>query len=608
MADQQGSDHPLHDPAEFARAWFDITERSHRLMCEWLSRQDLITPQGPGSPAAIAGSFAHLTGRLIADPTHLARAQVSLWTGFMELWQNTTLRMIGFDAEPLYQPGARDRRFQHPAWRENEIFNYIKQSYLLVSRWLDRTVHDVTGLDPRCQQKVEFYTRQFISAVSPSNFALTNPEVLAATMESCGENLINGLRNLLADLERGHGALRIRQSDPAGFRVGETVAATPGAVIFRNRVMELIQYAPVTETVLRRPLLFVPPWINKYYLFDLGERSWVRWAVAQGHTVFMISWVNPGSALADLGFEDYVREGPLAALEAIRAVTGEQAVDAVGYCVGGTLLAAAAAWLAARGERRFASLSLFASLLDFSEPGDLGVFIDEATISSLEDRMSRYGHLPAGELELVFNLLRENDLIWSFVVNNYLLGRDPFPFDLLSWNADSTRMPFALHQFYLRNLFQQNRLATPNALALDGCLVDLGRIDAPLYVLAARQDHIAPWRSAYKSVHLLAGPARFVLTDSGHVAGVVNPPESGKYGYHAQPMAKARPPAQSAAWYQRSRRNDGSWWPDWHAWVVQTHGNREQVAPRIPGEGGLPVLEPAPGRYVRMSADDGDAE
>ncbi|TVR96834.1 MAG: class I poly(R)-hydroxyalkanoic acid synthase [Rhodospirillales bacterium] len=603
MADQQGSDHPLHDPAELARAWLDITERSQRLMAEWLSRQELLATPTPADPAAIAGSFAHLTGRMIADPAHLARAQVSLWQGFMELWQNTTLRMIGVDAEPLYQPGERDRRFQHPAWRENEVFNHIKQSYLLVARWLDRTVHDVAGLDPRCRQKVEFYTRQFVSAVSPSNFAFTNPEVLQATLESCGENLIHGLRNLLADLERGHGALRIRQTDASGFRVGDNVAATPGAVIYRNPVMELIQYAPSTDRVLNRPLLFVPPWINKYYLFDLGDRSWVRWAVQQGHTVFMISWVNPGCDPADLDFEDYLREGPLAALDAIGEATGERRVDAVGYCVGGTLLAAAAALLADRGDRRLASLTLLASLLDFSEPGDLGVFIDEATITSLEERMARRGHLPAGELEVVFNLLRENDLIWSFVVNNYLLGRDPFPFDLLSWNADSTRMPYALHRFYLRNLFQRNLLAKPNGLAVDGCLIDLRRVDVPSYVLATRQDHIAPWRSAYKSVHLLSGPARFVLADSGHVAGVANPPGVGKYGHHAAATSDEPPPADPGAWFESSRRVDESWWPDWHAWI-RMQGNSHWVAPRIPGQGGLPVLEPAPGRYVRMSDDD----
>jgi polyhydroxyalkanoate synthase len=447
-------------------------------------------------------------------------------------------------------------------------------------------VSSVEGLPEETRKKVNFYTRQYIDALSPSNFALTNPTVLRETLRSGGQNLLDGLNNLLADIERGG----IRMADEKAFKVGVNIATTPGKVVFQNELMQLIQYAPGTDTVFRRPLLIVPPWINKYYVLDLSEKnSFVRWAVDQGHTVFVVSWVNPDQRFAGKTFENYMFEGPLAALDAIGKATGEKKINVIGYCLGGTLLGATLAWMAEKRDERAASTTFLASLLDFSIPGELGVFIDEAQVESLERRMNERGYLEGSEMATTFNMLRANDLVWSFVVNNYLLGKDPFPFDLLYWNSDSTRMPAKMHSFYLRNMYLANRLREPGGIELGGVLIDLRKIAIPAYFVSPVEDHIAPWKSTYKGARILSGTERFVLGGSGHIAGIVNPPSAKKYGYWTRPQL----PESAEEWQA------GASWNDWQAWIAGLNGP-DRVPARVPGAGALQALEDAPGSYVSV--------
>jgi polyhydroxyalkanoate synthase len=402
---------------------------------------------------------------------------------------------------------------------------------------------------------------------------------------------------MLGDLERGRGKLSIRMTDPDAFNLGENIAVSRGKVIYQNELMQLIQYTPTTTKVLKRPLLILPPWINKFYILDLRPKnSFVRYAVAQGHTVFMVSWVNPDKTLGDAGFEDYMHKGIFAALDAIEAATGQTEVNAIGYCLGGTLLACTLAWMAKRHIDRIRSATFFVTLLDFEDAGELGVFIDEEQLKALEERMQEHGYLEGSEMAATFNMLRANDLIWSFVVNNYLLGNDPFPFDLLYWNSDATRMPARMHSFYLRHMYQQNLLAKPGGITLDGEALDLGDIKVPAYFLSTREDHIAPWRSTYRGTQLLGGEKRFVLAASGHIAGVVNPPEGGKYNHWVN---EALPPS-SQDWLDAATELAGSWWGDWNRWVSAKAP--EQVPARIPGEGRLPAVENAPGSYVLVKA------
>ena len=584
------------DSAEAVETWTRIAERS-RSVLEAFARRHADAP-GPADPLNVAGAFTAMTERMLADPAKLVRAQTDLWQDHARLWRQATERMLGAAPPPVAEPARGDRRFRDPAWQENAVFDYIKQSYLLTAAWLHRTVAGVDGLDAAAARKVAFYTRQFADAMAPTNFAATNPEVLRRTLETGGRNLVHGLDNLLRDLERGEGELKITMTDTDAFEVGRDVAATPGRVVFRTDLMELIQYDPATEQVHRRPLLIVPPWINKYYILDLRpENSFVKWACEQGYTVFMISWVNPGEALAGKTFDDYMLEGPVAALDAIERATGERQIAAAALCLGGTLLACTLGWLAARGDERISSATFMASLADFSEPGDLGVFIDDEQIDALEERMERQGgYLDGDAMATTFSMLRANDLIWSFVVHNYLLGRDPIPFDLLYWNADSTRMPAKMHSFYLRAMYQENRLAAPGGLTLAGVPIDLSKVSVPVYLLATQDDHIAPWKSCYASTRLYGGPVRFVLAGSGHIAGITNSPQTAKYPYRTGESL----PASPDAWLEGARPHDGSWWPDWNAWQAALAG--DTVAAREPGEGGLAAIEPAPGSYVREKA------
>jgi polyhydroxyalkanoate synthase len=603
MGDQQGTSSangmPIGDVAALSRSVAEIGERTHRLLVEWLTANGYtVAGSAITDPMGFATSFLDLATSMIAAPGRILHAQGSLWGDFMALWQNTALRMMGWPTAPIALPDAGDRRFADSAWKDHDVFSYILQSYLLTSRWLQRHFREVEGLDPQTRERVEFYTQQFVNALSPSNFAFSNPEVIRATIESCGENLLSGLRNLLVDLSGGYGPPTGPRATDESFEVGVNIAATPGKVVYRNQLMELIQYAPTTETVISRPLLFVPAWINKYYLIDLREHdSWVRWAVDQGHTVFVLSWVNPDDGLAGKSFDEYVLQGPIAALDAITRGIGERQVNAIGYCIGGTLLAATLALLARRRDRRVATATFLSTMLDFSEPGNLGVYIDDATITLFEDLMSEFGFADTRQLVSTFTLLRENDLIWSFVVNNYLLGRDPFPFDLLYWNSDTTRMPRELHRFYLQNFFQRNQLVEPGGIRVDGEPIDLREVSIPCYFLAAREDHIAPWQSIFKGMQAFGGPTRFTLTTSGHVTGVINPLSSGK---HLHWTSRERPGADPGYWLATARKRHGSWWPHWDAWVKRRSGV-SRVAARQPGAG-LEILADAPGAYVRMTA------
>ncbi|MGH6930649.1 MAG: PHA/PHB synthase family protein, partial [Dongiaceae bacterium] len=530
-------------------------------------------------------------------PALMASLGMSLWADYLRLWQAGWLKMFGIQAPAVAEPAPGDPRFKDDDWSSNFVFDSIKQSYLIAARHIQDAVAQVQGLSPESEKKVAFFTRQYVDALSPSNFLLTNPQVLRETLASGGQNLVRGLNNLLADIEKGGGKLRISMTDESAFQLGRNVATTPGKVVHQTELMQLIQYSPTTEQVYRRPLVIIPPWINKYYILDLREKnSFIRWAVQQGHTVFVVSWVNPDAKLAQKGFEDYMIEGPLAALDAVEKATGAREVNFIGYCLGGTLLGATLAYLSHKKEQRVASATFFVSLLDFSQPGELGVFIDEEQVANLERKMNQRGYLEGRHMATVFNLLRANDLIWSFVVNNYLLGREPLPFDLLYWNADSTRMPAAMHSFYLRNLYLKNRLVQPNGIALGGEPLDLRAIDVPIYQLSTESDHIAPWKSTYALSQLVRGPYRFVLSGSGHIAGVINPPAANKY-YH---LTNAKNPPSPDDWMAGAERRGGSWWPDWAAWVAQ-YGDGLSPA-RMAGGGALPAIEAAPGSYVRVRA------
>ena len=587
------------DPVSLSRNMQDIAERSQRLVKNFLARQTEQmgeSPLGHADPLNVGQAFLEMTQKMMANPMAVMQAQIDLWQDYPNLWASATRRFLGESADPVIQPDGDDRRFKDPSWSQNAVFDFIKQSYLLTARWMQNTVHEVEGLDSHTARKVDFYTKQFVDAMAPTNFVLTNPEVLRETLDSGGENLVRGLEHLLNDLERGKGQLRISMTDQDAFKVGENLATTPGEVVFQNDLMQLIQYAPMTETVARTPLLIIPPWINKYYILDLREKnSFIRWAVSQGLTVFVISWVNPDAKLATKTFEDYMQEGPVAALGAIEKATGERQVNVIGYCLGGTLLASTLAWMTAKGDDRVKSATYFTTMIDFQEAGDLSVFIDEEQLVMLEERMNERGYLEGSEMATTFNMLRANDLIWSFVVNNYLMGKDPFPFDLLYWNSDSTRMPAAMHSFYLRQMYLENKLIQPGGITLGGVPIDLSTIKTPTFVLSTKEDHIAPWKSTYAAVNTYSGPVKFVLAGSGHIAGVVNPPDPAKmkYGY----WTYARKIKSPDNWFEKAEHHEGSWWPEWRAWLEKYAGG--QVPARKPGDGKLRVIEAAPGSYVK---------
>ena len=579
---------------ELAKVTQQVAERASKILGDFAKRQAEDMSSAVRDEMGIAKAFMDLYARMAADPARLASFSMNLWLDQMRLWQSSWLKLMGLDSGPVAEPEKGDSRFKDEDWSKNFMFDLIKQSYLISARHIRQGVADVDGLSPESEKKVAFFTRQYVDALSPSNFLMTNPQVLRETVSSGGQNLVRGLNNLLSDLEKGGGKLRISMTDENAFQLGRNVATTPGKVVFQNDLMQLIQYSPLTEQVYKRPLVIIPPWINKYYILDLREKnSFIRWAVSQGHTVFVISWVNPDARLAQKGFEDYMLEGPLAALDAVEKATGSREANVIGYCLGGTLLGATLAYLAEKKQNRVASATFFVSLLDFSQPGELGVFIDEAQVQNLERKMNERGYLEGAEMAGTFNLLRANDLVWSFVVNNYLMGKDPFPFDLLYWNADSTRMPARMHSFYLRNMYIHNAMGKPGGIELDGVPIDLSKVTLPSYFISTVEDHIAPWKTTYKGAQYLSGPVRFVLGGSGHIAGIVNPPAAKKYHYWTNDST----PGSAEEWFASAQQKPGSWWEDWQRWI-EPHGGGKAPA-RIPGEGALRALEDAPGSYAK---------
>jgi polyhydroxyalkanoate synthase len=596
MADQQQFPAPGVTPQELA----ELAERTRKVMADFMHRHAADHAENP-DPLNIANAFAQMTQHLVQNPQKLWEMQAAFWQDYMQLWSSSVRRFWGLESKPVIEAAPGDRRFKDRDWSENAAFDFIKQSYLLAARYIEQAAESTNGLDDRTKKKIDFYVKQFIDAMAPSNFALTNPEVVRATIETKGDNLVRGLKNLLDDIERGGGRLQIRMTDHEAFEVGKNIAVTPGKVVYQNDLIQLVQYEPTTPDVAKRPLLIIPPWINKFYILDLREtNSFIKWAVAEGLTVFVVSWVNPDERLAEKTFEDYMQEGLLDAIDAVEKATGEREVNLIGYCLGGTLTAATLAYMAATGDDRVKSVTFFTTLVDFNEAGDLTVFIDEEQLKSLEARMAKKGYLEGSDMATTFNMLRANDLIWSFVVNNYLLGKDPFPFDLLYWNSDSTRMPRAMHMFYLRKMYQENMLVKPGGIALKNVPIDLRKVSIPVCILSTKEDHIAPWKATYAATQLYKGPVKFILSGSGHIAGVVNPAGSEKYGYWTNDAKKF--PKNPDEWLKAATQHKGSWWPEWRKWIARFDGGR--VPARRPGDGKLKVLEDAPGSYVKVKARD----
>jgi len=533
-------------------------------------------------------------GSTIRHPQRIVAAQWDLTRRYLGLLKYLGLKTIGREAEPAITAGRGDRRFRSEAWDEHLIFDLLRQAYLLTADWMLDNVARMQDVSTADRMRIGFYTRQFADALSPSNFLLTNPEILKATREERGVNLLRGFRQLLEDLQHGNGQLLISMTDKQAFEVGKNIATTEGSVVFENEMMQLIQYTPRTKTAYSRPLLIIPPWINKFYILDLQpDNSFIRWAVDQGYTVFIVSWTNPDETMRYKRFEDYMHQGILAALDAVEQATAQRRVNAIGYCIGGTLLAATLAYMKAKSDDRIASATFFTTQVDFTEAGELNVFIDDKQLESLEKKMKAQGYLDGESMAMTFNMLRANDLIWSFVVNNYLLGRKPARFDLLYWNSDFTRLPETMHTYYLREMYLENRLVEAGGIEMDGVPIDLTTIDLPIYIQSSRDDHIAPYPSVYKATQLYSGDVTFMLAGSGHIAGVVNPPAAQKYGY----WTNEELPGNPQDWIAGAQAHEGSWWPHWHDWLKTRSGRR--IKARQPGEGKLKVIEPAPGRYVR---------
>jgi len=588
----------IENPEEFAQNLLRFFEEGGRAMSELLER-----PDAKVSPYSAASEFTQAAGTLtdiarlwLADPAKLAEAQGSLISSYIDVWNASIRRLLGETVEPVVEPEPSDNRFKDPEWSSNPFFDFWKQAYLVTSHWAEDVLQQTEGLDESARQKAEFYLRQLSSAFSPSNFPLTNPEVVRETFATNARNLVQGMSQFAQDMEKSGDLLRITQTDTDAFEVGRNLATTPGKIVFENEVFQLIQYAPTTDKVREVPVLVVPPWINKYYILDLSPpKSFLKFAVDQGFTVFVISWVNPDEKLSHKTFEDYMLEGILTAADAVQRETGVEKSNVVGYCVGGTLLGATLAYSAARGEEPFRSVTFLTTQLDFSKAGDLLLFTSDSQLDSLKEMMAERGYLDGSRMANVFNMMRPRDLIWPYIVNNYMLGKKPFPFDLLYWNQDSTRMAAANHGFYLREFYNENKLAK-GEMTLAGIKLDLKKIKLPVFELATKEDHIAPARSVFIGSKLLGGPVEFVMAGSGHIAGVVNPPDKMKYQYWTASKAAADTLEE---WIGMAKEHPGSWWPYWVEWLTKYAGG--WTIPREPGEK-LGVIEDAPGSYVRTKA------
>ena len=603
--DQQ-PDHNLFDPAEMFEWMTEANERYQAVIQQFISQNEGGTSETSSSIFNDMGeNFQQLGQQLAANPMVMFDEQMSLMQGQMQLWQNTVRELLGQkDVEAVIEPARDDRRFNDPEWSENLIYKFIKQSYLLQSRGVLNVVNGVEGLEDHTRQQVDFYTRQLVNAHSPSNSLFTNPEVIRRTLETRGQNLLKGMKQLSSDMKQSAEGLNVTMTDASAFTLGENVATTPGQVVFQNKLIQLIQYQPTTEKQYKTPLLIVPPWINKYYILDLREsNSLVKWLTDQGHSVFIISWVNPGPEMRDYGWSEYMNQGTLAAMDAVKEQTGEADVNLLSYCIGGTLTASTVAYLAAtKQDKRVKSVTYMATLQDFSDPGEISVFINEASLRGMEKQLDATGYLDGRVMAFSFNLLRENDLFWSFYINNYLKGERPAAFDLLYWNTDGTNMPAAMHKFYLRNMYQHNRLIQPGGIEVDGVKIDISQIKTPAYFISTIQDHIAKWKSTYTGAQVHSGPVKFVLSGSGHIAGIVNPPNKVKYGYWTNDLIAETPDA----WFAGADKHEGSWWPDWQEWITSNKyaDPASQVAARDPNKGKLKVIEAAPGSYVKLKITD----
>jgi polyhydroxyalkanoate synthase len=583
----------IKDPERFALNLARFMEEAGKAAAAWTGpRERGETRDTLAEPMAdMVKTFSKLTEYWLSDPQRALEAQTRLYAGYMDVWMRAARRLQAPN-EPVEDKGPRDKRFQDPEWSRNAFFDFLRQTYLVTSSWANDLVTNAEGLDDHTRHKAEFYMRQISNAISPSNFILTNPELFRETVTSNGENLVRGMRMLAEDISAGKGELKLRQSDASRFELGRNIALTPGKVVARSDLAEIIQYAPTTKKVMKRPLLICPPWINKFYILDLNpEKSFIAWAVEQGHTVFVISWINPDERHGRMTWEHYIREGIELGLDAVEDETGEKKVNAIGYCVGGSLLAAALALMAKTGDERIASATLFTTQVDFTHAGDLKVFVDEDQIGALERAMQEKGYLDGTRMATAFNMLRSGDLIWPYVVNNYMRGKEPMPFDLLYWNSDSTRMTAANHSYYLRNCYLENRL-TAGTMELAGRRISLADVEIPIYNLAAKEDHIAPARSVFEGCRFFGGPVQFVMAGSGHIAGVVNPPALGKYQY----WTGGKPVGDFSAWVAKAEEHPGSWWPHWHAWTESLDDRR--VDARKPAR--KKSLGDAPGEYVRI--------
>jgi len=547
------------------------------------------------SHAVVQDSSGAAVQRLpLPEAEELTRMQQTFAERHAALWSSLAQRKAGEHSEPIIVPEPGDRRFSSAEWSSSPLFDYFRQAYLLNSQFLKQVSDALPMADGRAKSRVQFLTRQYIDALAPSNFAATNPEFIKAALDSNGESITKGLRNLLADLDKG----RISMTDDAAFEVGRNLAVTPGSVIYENELIQLIQYAPLTDKVAQIPLLIIPPSINKFYVLDLQpENSLVRFAVEQGFTVFLVSWKNVQADESHFAWDDYLDKGVLTALDVVREVTRVKKPNVLGFCVGGTILAAALAVARGRGEDPVESLTLMTTLLDFADAGELACLVDEASVAAREAAIGKRGLLKGQELANVFSSLRANDLIWQYVVGNYLKGNTPPPFDLLYWNADSTNLPGPFLTWYLRNMYLENNLRVPGKLKMLGVKVDLGKVDAPAYLLATREDHIVPWKGAYLSRGLLGGDTTFVLGASGHIAGAINPASKNRRSFWTNPSGVADPDE----WLEAAAERKGSWWLHWIEWL-KLHGGKEVAARIRPGNAKYKPLEPAPGQYVKQKA------
>ena len=594
------SQYTLADPVEFAQNMAKVFEQA-AIIARHMAERPRMTMQEAETQLTpmeqVSKTLGVVAQSYMNDPQKLMEAQQQLWSSYGQLWQNAWAKVLGQTAEPVASPARNDKRFKDKDWQENTVFDFLKQFYLISAGWAQDLVKNAEGVDEHTRHKARFYVEQIANAVSPTNFGITNPEVLRATLSSNGANLIEGLKHLQEDMQTPDGTLRIKQTDMTAFEIGRNIAMTPGKVVFRNETFELIQYAPTRAETHEYPLIIFPPWINKFYILDLNaKKSFVKWAVDQGLTVFIVSWVNANEAQARKSFSDYMREGFLIAIQAALDATGAPRVNVIGYCIGGTLTAASLGWMAAHNDQRVNAATFFTTQVDFEKAGDLLVYVDEEQVKWIEGRMADKGYLPGTRMADAFNLLRSNDLIWSYVVNNYMLGKDPMPFDLLYWNADSTRMPAGVHSFYLRECYMANKLSQ-GKMVLDNVRIDLKKVKIPIYNLAAREDHIAPLASVFRVGQFMGGETRLVVSGSGHIAGVVNPPEANKYQYWTNDTWA--PTLEE--WLKGAAEHPGSWWPDWAKWIAEKSGPK-MPAP-TPGSGKLKVIEDAPGAYVRVKAE-----